>query len=97
MLNLREFRASIDTGEPPDGVSAALRGLWSEAAGDWARGHELVQDESDEASAWVHAYLHRKEGNLSNARYWYARASRPASCASHDEEWEQIVSTLLAM
>jgi hypothetical protein len=55
----------------------------------------IVQDEGDRSSAWVHAYLHRKEGDLSNARYWYRRAQKPESVDSLAQEWEQIAQTLL--
>ena len=81
---------------PPPGVSDELVALWHDAQGDWSAAHRVVQDRETRASAWVHAYLHRKEGDDSNARYWYTRASRPEFRGALDDEWEQIASALLA-
>ncbi|MGJ3246937.1 MAG: hypothetical protein ACFE0I_12790 [Elainellaceae cyanobacterium] len=75
--------------------SPALQALWHDKQGDWHRAHAIVQEEGDRDSAWVHAYLHRKEGDLSNAGYWYRRAQKPASRESLAYEWEQIAQTLL--
>jgi hypothetical protein len=94
-VTLEEFRASLATGERPPGLGPCLTALWEEARGGWKLAHETVQEESSAHAAWVHAYLHRKEGDLGNARYWYGRASRPPPSAGHDEEWEEIVAALL--
>jgi hypothetical protein len=94
-VTLEEFRASVASGRRPGGLDTCLSALWDEARGDWKGAHETVQEESGEAAAWIHAYLHRKEGDLGNARYWYARAARPTSSAPHDDEWSEIVSALL--
>jgi hypothetical protein len=94
-MDAQEFRSTALSGERPEGLSPALLGLWTEARGEWARAHEIVQEEDDRDSAWVHAYLHRKEGDLSNARYWYRRAGRPEAKGGHDEEWGEIVAALL--
>jgi len=95
-MNASEFRDSALAGERPEGLSPALLGLWTEARGEWARAHEIVQDEGDRDSAWVHAYLHRKEGDLSNARYWYRRAGRPEARGPHEDEWNAVVAALLS-
>ena len=79
----------------PGGLSPALQGLWADAAGEWDKAHRAVQDAEDRSAAWVHAYLHRKEGDRSNAGYWYSRAGREASTESLDAEWERIVAALL--
>jgi hypothetical protein len=92
-MDVRGFRAG---GGAATGLSAPLRALWQEAQGDWKRAHQIVQDEDDRDSAWVHAYLHRREGDLPNAGYWYRRAGRPVEQAALDEEWEAIVAALLA-
>jgi hypothetical protein len=76
-------------------VQPLLRALWSEARGDWKTAHEITQDIEGQRAAWVHAYLHRKEGDLSNARYWYRRAERPEATDALDQEWERIVCALL--
>jgi hypothetical protein len=80
----------------PEGEAPEVLALWHDAKGDWSRGHDVVQDLQTPAAAWVHAYLHRREGDESNARYWYTRAGRPVCHLSLDEEWTQIASALLA-
>ena len=81
---------------PPAGISPALRALWHDGRGDWERAHETAQSIENDDGAWVHAYLHRKEGDASNAAYWYRRAHQPVGAGSFEEEWERIVSALLA-
>lgn len=73
----------------------ALQALWYDKKGDWDRAHEIVQNASDADSAWVHAYLHRQEGDFSNAGYWYRRTGKPESKVSLHQEWEQIACDLL--
>jgi hypothetical protein len=80
---------------PPAGLAPALAALWWEAKGDWERAHALVMDEADKDCTWVHAYLHRCEGDLDNARYWYARAGKAAPAGSLREEWDRIAAALL--
>jgi hypothetical protein len=95
-MTLDEFRASLSADAPPPGLSAPLHALWHDAHGDWDTAHTIAQDVGDDTGAWVHAYLHRKEGDLGNAGYWYRRARRPESRAPLDREWAEIVTTLLA-
>jgi hypothetical protein len=90
-----EFEASLAKDNPPAGLSKPLQALWQDGKGDWTRAHEIAQSVPDWKGAWVHAYLHRKEGDLSNASYWYSRAGRPRSKASLEEEWEEIALALL--
>ena len=90
------FRTSLGASAPPEKAGPLLTALWHDAKGDWPRAHEIVQEEEGAEAAWVHAYLHRKEGDLSNAGYWYRRAGRPVSKASLEDEWETIVSAFLA-
>jgi hypothetical protein len=80
---------------PPSDLSDELVALWHDAHGDWNRAHETVQDVDTPDAAWVHAYLHRREGDQSNARYWYTRATQPVCRLSLDEEWAQIADALL--
>jgi hypothetical protein len=70
--------------------------LWWAARDDWDKAHRLVQDEDSREAAWVHAYLHRVEGDLSNAGYWYRRAGRPETKAALEDEWAEIAAALLA-
>ena len=86
-----EFRSSR-----PDKLQGSLLALWWDAHGNWEKAHEVAQDVEDIEGAWVHAYLHRKEGDLSNASYWYRRAGRPTAKGNLDAEWQQIVEELLA-
>jgi hypothetical protein len=95
MTDLAGFQASLAAATPPAGLSAALEALWWDAKGDWGTAHQRAQASEDDAGSWVHAYLHRKEGDLSNAGYWYRRARRPVSAASLAEEWAAIASALL--
>ena len=94
-MNQEEFIQLIDKQERcPSSLPKPLQALWYDKKGDWHTAHEIVQDASDADSAWVHAYLHRKEGDLSNARYWYRRSGHPEFTAGLDSEWEQITSNL---
>ena len=95
-MNLEEFTESIEKLEKcPASLPLSLQGLWYEKKGKWDEAHTLLGDASDKDSAWVHAYLHRKEGDPNNARYWYNRSGKPESKISLDEEWEQIALELL--
>ena len=94
-MNSAEFRESLKNAAPPAGLSPALEGLWWDGKGDWTKAHESAQRDEEPDGCWVHAYLHRKEGDLSNARYWYLRADRPAACGDFDKEWLAIVTWLL--
>jgi hypothetical protein len=91
-----EFNHSVRTAaEPPAGLSAALRALWWMAKGDWDRAHRVAQGDDSAAGSWVHAHLHRVEGDEGNAGYWYARAGRPHADAPLDDEREAIIAALL--
>ncbi|WP_421723919.1 hypothetical protein [Bauldia sp.] len=87
------FHKSLEGDQPPD-VDGPLLALWHAKKGDWDRAHKIVQADEGELAAWVHAYLHRVEGDLPNATYWYRRAGKPVSDASHEEEWNLIVTGL---
>jgi hypothetical protein len=94
-MNIDEFRGSLLQENPPGKMTGALVGLWWDAKGDWGKAHESAQADGSAAGAWVHAYLHRKEGDLSNAGYWYGRASKPAYSGSLQDEWNEIAAELL--
>jgi hypothetical protein len=95
-MTVTEFNQSIgaDTNPPAD-LPPAMQALWWQAKGDWQRAHATVQDDPGANAAWVHAFLHRVEGDESNAAYWYARARRPVAHGSFPAEREQIVALLL--
>ena len=90
-----EFHESLKAERPPRGLAAPLRALWHEARGDWKRAHEIVQAESGKAADRVHAYLHRKEGDLSNADYWYQRCGDERPRGSLEKEWESLARQFL--
>jgi hypothetical protein len=90
------FKDSMAQAAPPTGSSVALQALWWAGKGDWDQAHKLVMSVSGADAAWVHAYLHRVEGDLGNARYWYAQAGRRPAAGAFDEEWSAIVAALLS-
>jgi len=89
------FRQSIADNKLPAGISVYLRAMWYDGTDDWGKAHNLVDSLEDSTACWVHAYLHRKEGDIWNADYWYRRAGRKRPEVSLEEEWETIVKALL--
>lgn len=94
-MDLSAFRASLALGSPPGTLNHALRALWLDAKGDWDGAHDTAQADEGGAGDWVHAYLHRKEGDAGNAAYWYRRASKPVCKVPLEEEWQAIATALL--
>ena len=92
---MAEFKASLSGAAPAPQLDAPLAALWWAAKGEWDQAHKIVQDEPTADAAWVHAYLHRVEGDTGNAGYWYRRAARPVAAGSLETEWERMVSALL--
>jgi hypothetical protein len=95
VVSMADFKASLSGAAPAPDLDVPLAALWWAAKGNWDAAHKLVQDEKTAHSAWVHAYLHRVEGDLGNAGYWYRRAGKPVATGPLETEWEQIVSALL--
>jgi hypothetical protein len=94
-MNRKEFKSSLVQDHPPAGLNPCLLALWLDAKGDWEGSHRTVQDISGMEAARVHAYLHRKEGDQSNAGYWYSRAGRSMPGLTLEKEWEEILSEWL--
>jgi hypothetical protein len=94
-MTLDQFRASLNQSSAPAKLTPLLAVLWWEAKGDWNQAHEMASTENGADAAWVHAYLHRKEGDATNSAYWYRQAHHPICELPLDAEWEQIVSALL--
>lgn len=94
-MTFEEFKASLSGADPPAGLPGLLQAMWQAGKGNWNAAHRLVQDLSGANAAWVHAYLHREEGDRSNANYWYRRANRSMPDLSLEEEWAQITTDLL--
>jgi hypothetical protein len=95
-MTLDEFKAARSANTTPGDLPPAVLALWHDAKGDWDGAHRAVQDLDDESGAWVHAYLHRKEGDASNAAYWYRRAGQPVARGALEDEWEAIAAALLS-
>lgn len=91
MMTYEEFVASLDAHEPPASLIPVLKALWYDGKGNWESSHNVAQDVEDKNGSWIHAYLHRKEGDLPNARYWYSRAGKSEPTVSLTEEWEFLV------
>lgn len=94
-MTLDEFKSSLSGEKPPADIGQLLEAMWYEGKGDWHTAHNIAQDIHSSEGSWVHAYLHRKEGDQGNAAYWYSRAGKPVFRKGLDEEWEHIVSTFL--
>src|SRR5437660_10664394 len=95
IMTLQEFKATLSSDRPP-AVAPLLRALWHDARGEWDEAHKVAQDIETKDAAWVHAYLHRKEGDAGNAAYWYRQANQPVASDSLEAEWTRIVAALLA-
>jgi len=95
-VDVLRFEQSLTQAAPPAGLPAALQALWHERRGHWDRAHQIAQEIDSPDGAWVHAYLHRREGDRSNATYWYRQARRPVARGNLDDEWRAIVEALLA-
>jgi hypothetical protein len=93
-MTLDAFKASLSTDAPPD-VAPLLKALWYDANGDWNRAHTIAQEVEDASGAWVHGYLHRKEGDAGNAAYWYGRAGQRVPTDSLQAEWDRLAAALL--
>ena len=94
-MTVDEFEATGDDAAPPSGLSAPLAALWYVKKGDWDHAHRIVQDDPGSDAAWIHAHLHRIEGDQWNAGYWYRQAGRSVSDAPLEDEWREMVGELL--
>ncbi len=94
-MTYQQFKSSIASASPPDGLSQDLLALWHDANEDWHKAHDIVQKTSGYDGDWIHAYLHRKEGDLSNASYWYSRIGHSLPNKTLEEEWEELAKHLL--
>jgi len=94
-MTFDEFKTSLTQETPPTGINPLLQALWETAKGHWDRAHKIAQTIPDANGSLVHAYLHRQEGDLANALYWYHNAGQNQPHLSLEEEWEHLVKTLL--
>jgi hypothetical protein len=95
MNSFKDFEQSLNASAPSPELSIYLQSLWYDGKDDWNKAHIVIQDVEDKTAAWIHAYLHRKEGDDSNADYWYSKAGRKKPTISLKDEWKEIVNTLL--
>jgi hypothetical protein len=95
VVKMADFKASLSGAAPAPDIAAPLAALWWAAKGNWDQAHKIAQDEATADGAWVHAYLHRVEGDLGSAGYWYRQAHKPVATGSLETEWELIASELL--
>ncbi|MDZ7604503.1 MAG: hypothetical protein U5K79_02720 [Cyclobacteriaceae bacterium] len=94
-MTLAAFKAACNSLTPPSDISDELLALWYDARGNWNRAHELVQETGGFTGDWIHAYLHRKEGDDSNAAYWYRRVKKTMPQKSLSEEWDELAAYIL--
>jgi hypothetical protein len=94
-VTVDELVATIRDGKPPSGLPPLVHALWLDAHGDWDGAHQIAQDDDGREAAWVHAYLHRKEGDRDNAAYWYRRAAQPVADGPLEDEWRHIATAFL--
>jgi hypothetical protein len=94
-MDFEKFQKSVSQSLPPAEISDYLKALWYDAKNDWTHAHEIIQNIEDKTAAWIHAYLHRKEGDIGNADYWYRRAAKNRPVSSLEDEWESIAKALL--
>jgi hypothetical protein len=94
-MTFQEFKSTLGKSNPPDGISDLLKAMWYDGKEDWNASHNIAQDIHTQEGSLIHAYLHRKEGDIGNASYWYQKAGRPLCKVSLQEEWDAIVRELL--
>jgi hypothetical protein len=94
-MNMDAFDKTFALDQPPPTISIYLRALWQDAKDNWDEAHRLIQDIETPEAAWIHAYLHRKEGDIANADYWYRRAGKKRPDVSLQHEWEEITKAFL--
>lgn len=94
-MTFAEFNQSLEATKPPENINQELKALWYDARGDWHTAHEIAQEIIGKSGAWIHAYLHRVEGDNGNAGYWYSRAGKSMPAISLEQEWENLVNEFI--
>jgi hypothetical protein len=93
-MDIRSFKVTLSGEFPPESFGPHLRALWYDARDNWDEAHHIIQDLTGQSAAWIHAYLHRKEGDNSNAAYWYRRAGKVMASGLPEREWEALVTAM---
>lgn len=94
-MTLQEFTTSLELAQPPENISDILKALWYAGKNNWDAAHDTAQEIKTKDGSWIHAYLHRVEGDLGNASYWYRLASKPVPSISLKEELKEITRSFL--
>jgi hypothetical protein len=94
-MDVQSYKSSLSDNAPPHSISVYLEALWHDAKGNWEASHKIIQEIDDNKAAWIHAYLHRKEGDIFNADYWYRRAGKKRPTFSLQEEWQELVESFI--
>jgi hypothetical protein len=94
-MTFDQFKESLSLEYPPGELPVYLKALWFDGKNDWEKAHSVIQDIEDATASWIHAYLHRKEGDIGNADYWYRRAGRKRPSSTLEQEWEDIAKELV--
>ncbi len=94
-MDFQEFVQSLEHERPPESNQSLLVALWQDAKGNWSAAHSIAQEADGPMACWIHAYLHRKQGDVSNANYWYSRAGKNMPDMELDQEWEDLVKALV--
>lgn len=94
-MTFNEFKNTLFADTPPEGINDLLTALWYAVKDDWERSHTIAQDIPGRDGAWIHAYLHRVEGDTGNAGYWYSAAGKPMCNDTLEIEWEELVRAML--
>ncbi|MFI5153018.1 MAG: hypothetical protein ACHQET_06755, partial [Chitinophagales bacterium] len=95
-MNIKDFKASFSNAEPPADLTVHAKALWYAGKREWDRAHQIIQEQPDKFSSRIHAFLHRQEGDLSNARYWYDQAGAQMPALSLEEEWEKLAEQAIS-
>ena len=94
-MDVPSFKSSLSGSVPPGNISVYLEALWYDAKGNWEASHKIIQEVDDKNAAWIHAYLHRKEGDIFNADYWYRQAGKKRPALSLEEEWQELIEAFI--
>jgi hypothetical protein len=94
-MDLFSFKASVQADQPPADISVYLLALWYDARGDWNKAHQVIQDVTTRNASWIHAYLHRKEGDQFNADYWYSKAGKKRPSVDLQQEWNDLAECMM--
>jgi hypothetical protein len=94
-MTFQDFKNTLHQKSPPSEISPLLKALWFDAHGEWGKAHDVAQEVNTPEGSWIHAYLHRKEGDRSNSQYWYHRANKKMPVYTLEQEWEELVTEFL--